>query len=298
MTHLFLDSISYGFGLFYPLSDKLYGFLSFKFIEQSFIGENLFFINISLEVLIIFATLLVLISLLKKIKKNQLILIGMVFFLIWTGLTTFLYFYNLQTYRAPGNPNFEDIDNDGIINEKDFDIDNDNIRNIDDIDANDNQIKNPDDLADIISEMRGIRFYSSEGPWHQITRRIGFFNETDHLVYGLRFVGIFLKEEMIKDYKENPSNYELPSSDENFTASIKNIYTFFDNNDKILDSQEGLQPGDIIIFGDFEALGIVKELEDNQVNVLYLDSDHRSDFYSLQNVIDWAGEIRAVIRLN
>lgn len=301
ITHLFFDTLTPGVLWLYPFSKKLYGFASINFLAESFVGQNIFFINYTLEFLILLVALLVLINLNSTLKKY--FKIALVFFSIfWLMIAILIFSYSRNVYQPPVNIYYGDIDNDGLANYEDDDVDGEGIKNMSDPDSNGNGINNQEDMIIALKEMQGTRFSRSSDKLFELKKRLGFLNETDLVKLALERAGIFVKKSMVEDAtKAGGENYLTSNKDSKFTFLPRNVYTFFKNNDMILKEMTPVKIGDFVFLGkNFNNIAVVAKdgIDRDKVFVFYSDEKHRTGVYDLKDVEIWAGENQGFARIN
>ncbi|MBU1167334.1 metal-dependent hydrolase [Patescibacteria group bacterium] len=300
LSHLVLDSFASGVMWLYPLSTRLFGLLTHGVFDNTFVGENLFLINFSTEALLILISIAVAIKAFFKVPRISLIYFGVGFALLWLSFFFLIYDYTQHVYRVTGNIVYGDIDNDGLTNRDDSDIDGDGVENIVDNDANNNGYSNPEDIKTSLERMKGVNFYPSDGSYYEFTRRLGYFDKKDIVNKALEYAGIYIKDELKKDYKKNALGYQGTPSDSDFDSNLFNIYTYFEKNGMIIKDSTELREGDIIFFGNSKSApensGVVYKVNGEE-SVYYIDKDHNAAAYSLSDIKNWAGEIQGVARL-
>lgn len=297
LTHLVLDSISAGVMWFYPFSTQLYGILAFSWFSNSFLAENLFLISFTFETLIICAFFIIAIKLfdfktgLKTFFTSSVLIFGIL-------VLTLIVWHSNHTFSPKNNPFYGDIDQDKIVNRSDIDVDNDGVNNFYDFDANGNGISNIDEIVAVTPKLNGVKYDPSNGKYYELFDRLGFYNGKDMLKETFAVAGVFVGEEMKKDYESNPKGYIGKITDSKFADSITNYYTFFLNNATLVTEKNAMKTGDVIFFGD-EPLssGIVSRIENNNVYLIYVDVNHRGGEYLFEDILSWNGGVKNIFRL-
>lgn len=242
-SHLLLDSIPGTIMWLYPYSREFIGLTSFDEIASSTIGKNILFINISLELLIVLASLNTWIKKYTKIRfKNSIIAtlsIG------WGALVFILFFIAQNTYQPGGNEGIKDIDKDGVSSFADLDIDGDGIANIKDEYPYNDQVSTENKIINSIKDLNGVNFDPSSGRFYEFTRRAGFFNEKDVIEKAYNQAGIFLDTEIRNDAKGG-NGYVGGATNSDLTFKIENYIKFFEVNNYIIANDSNLRNGDIV----------------------------------------------------
>lgn len=247
LSHLILDMIASGIGVLTPFSSYMFGIRKFDFIQNSFVGANMFLVNYVLELFLIILSVGVFLSYFIKQKKQRIImwLIGFLIFIVgFSGLN----YVNARIYNGGHfDSYFEDFDHDEIINLNDFDIDNDKYDNIYDIDANGNGLNNQEEIKRALNLMKGKWYDFSEAGFGEVFSRWGFLTNSDVVRKSYEAAGIYLEKEFARDYKNNPNDYIGVPEDPLFDRRAENIYAFcLHNPDRIFLDQNDLKVGDVM----------------------------------------------------
>lgn len=250
-SHLIADSISAGVIWLAPFSYKMYGLANFSWYNKIF--ENYFFtVNYSLEIL--FSSLFLLLILHKIIKSKKIWLSMAILFLILDIFSICgLYYINLHLYRTAGSVYYGDYDHDNLANRHDFDLDGDGILNINDPDINGNGINNKVEFKKQSENLEGIYYDLTEGGFLEIPLRMGLVTNSDFIRRIYDNLGIFFKEEMMKDYQMNSEGYlSNPQKDPAFERNINNWQAWLKHKNKLIipDDNNALYAGDILFFHD------------------------------------------------
>lgn len=258
ITHIILDSLFGGIMWLFPFSDEFYGLMLFDSLANSLYGVYSLFINYSLEALFFaLAGVIVLRHFTKrKTKKVTFAQIGLI--AGWSIFTITFFVFSFNTYRIGGNLHLTDIDGDGILNTKDFDMDGDGIDNVNDRDASGDGIENRQKFAESLERMKNVSFTPGDGIIYEFAGRLGFFDEKDVIRQAFAHTGISMKQELIRDYENNPDMYDGVPTDNDFDTKIQNYYAFFESKEYIqgaLQIDTESQVGDVVFIIDITDQG-------------------------------------------
>ncbi|MEW6407215.1 MAG: metal-dependent hydrolase [Patescibacteria group bacterium] len=294
LSHLLLDSLSYGVMWFYPFSHLPFGLLSFDFLSFGFFGQRFLFINLFLETVIILAALnLFFFIFFKKYFKKILI----ASYLIFISVIFVLYISWPYLYRGKIDFYYKDQDKDKIINMRDLDLDGDGILNFKDKDADNNNQKNIDQISKIAEKIEGTWHDRSEGGFWEIPSRFGLLSKTDAVIIPYNAAGIFLKKELEEDFQKYPYRYANSPKNSRFIRDSYNLFIFFRNNGMLKDGGY-FKAGDIVFFGEkINNIGLViNGGKEETVRILMADRD-KFRFLSGKETQEKYGKIIGIARL-
>lgn len=269
--HLLLDTTTAGIPLFYPFSQKLYGLLMIPAMNEGIYGQFIYVFLYSLEILLIliFINILVFQFIKSKILNRAILLLSIIVFITVVISLTWL---NFNLYPKNSLQYYGDIDDDKIINMRDYDIDNDGTINILDNDADSDCISNRIDVENEIVKMEGNWYDFTEDQLFNILSRFGFLSSADLILKSYDSAGIFLGNEMKKDREKDESKYFSDPSDENFNQNFNNLYVYCLNNGYLLNDRNQLSPGDLIFWGnedDIKHISIISSVTAEKIEILY-----------------------------
>lgn len=294
LSHLLLDSLSYGVMWLYPFSYLPFGLLGIDFLASGFFGQRFLFINLFLETIIILAALnLFFFIFFKKYFKKILA----VSYLIFISVIFVLYISWPYLYQGKIDFYYKDQDKDKIINMYDLDLDGDGIPNFKDKDADNNGQKNIDQISKTAKKIEGTLYDVSEGGFWEIPSRFGFLSKTDVIIIPYNAAGIFLKKELEKDFQKYPYRYANSPKNSRFIRDPYNLFIFFRNNG-MLKAGRYFKDGDIVFFGEkINNIGLVINGDkEEMVRILMVDRD-KFHFLSGKEAQEKYGKIIGVGRL-
>ncbi len=259
-SHLLLDMIASGITVFAPFSNWMIGMRSLGFVKNYWIGNNIFLVNYTLELLIIITALIVFLWGWAKERVYQIILIvsGLIIFILGSwGLV----YVNDHIYAGDSfDLYFEDKDKDRIINFEDFDINGNGIFNIADKDANGNGKFTRQEIVDTAKTMIGNWHIPKNLDFVEILLRWGMFKDPDVIRVAYENAGIYIGKEMAKDYIQNSEGYVSTSKDSMFDRRAENYYVYCQHKDGLFINKEAVEIGDIV-FLENGLMGLVVELD-------------------------------------
>ncbi len=269
-VHLLLDATTAGIPLMYPFSHKLYGLLMISALNNGIYGSYIYVFLYGVELLIIlfFINLLFFQFINKKLIRSTGIILSVLLFSVFVIFMTCL---NVNLYPKNSLHYYGDIDNDNIINMRDNNMDGDFVLNIEDEDADNDGLGNREDVLAELNKMDGIWYDISEDRYFNIISRFGLLSSSDLVLKSYDAAGIFLGNEMKFDREKKEELYQNDPKDEYFYLNYNNIYTFFHNNNYIVDNKSDLKAGDLIFLGEGEnitSILIIVKIVDNQIFVL------------------------------
>jgi hypothetical protein len=295
--HLLLDTTTAGIALFYPFSQKLYGLLMIPSLNDGLYGKFIYVFLYSLEILLIlvFINILIFQFIKSKIIKNSGLILSIIIFI---GFVISLTWLNFNLYPKNSLQYYGDVDNDGIINMRDYDINNNNVINLLDNDADSDGISNRADIENEIAKMIGNWYDFNEDQLFNIFSRFGFLSSADLILKSYDSVGIFLGNEMKKDREMDESRYISGPSDENFNQNFNNLYVFCQNKGYLINNRENLSPGDLIFWGsedDIKNISIIYQISGDQIRILYgnrisnrIETINLEEYNDFENIIAYA----------
>ena len=223
LSHLLCDTLYAGVMLFYPFSTKLIGIQYIPFISGDFYSNNILLVNYSLESLIITIFCIIILKYIIHSKKIIKILqISLVF--SWILILSFLIFLNLNVFNVSVNKFFKDIDNDSLINGKDFDVDGDGIFNIEDPDINGDNISNSVEFDQTVARSLGTFYDLTNEGFLEIPLRMGLQTNTSFITDFYLDLNINVREEMLKTHYQNPDNFATTPESAEFNRNYENIF--------------------------------------------------------------------------
>lgn len=268
LSHLLLDSFSPGIGWFYPFSSLIFGLLSFPALATGWYGQHLLVITYSLELAIFLATFNILLGVKYKKRWGRLISI-VISVAILLSFSIFLYTINPHLFSRNANIYYGDYDRDGVANKNDNDVDGDGVDNLVDKDANGNGQENLAEVVSVAQAMEGIYFDRTNKKYWSWWSRFGFLANTDVVTRSYDTAGIYLRQEMGRDFAENPDDYYRTPSDNTFTNNALNIYTYYQHQSLLVSDQETVQSGDVAFFSrhsnDVDHLALVIEVQGSEI---------------------------------
>lgn len=189
----------------------------------------------------------------------MIILIPSIFF----GYLLIFHSYNEEDYYVNGqlvanSIYLNDIDNDGIENIYDIDADGDGIENVEDIIANARMLE-------------GTFYEYLKGKYDNLGYKLGFIvcYDVPRIAYGR--AGISLDNLINGDYKINYAKYNpengvnLPNT-QYFFRRTRNLYTYCENNGKLIENCQSPKPCDLIFYGKYHIAMVTTVNDDGTYN--------------------------------
>lgn len=251
--HLFLDAINSGVMFIYPVSKQMLGLFNLDFFYNSFLSNYYNLFVFTFELLFTFIAIFVFFRT-SKFKK-QISYFGQIFaVIIFIFLEISLIFSSQYLYHSRPDY-FLDQDHDQIMNFVDQDLDGDESANLSDSDADNDGISNQEEFVLTSGQLDNKLYDCFRGHFLDVSKNFGLMVNSDLVTYSLSRAGIYLNEEMKRDFWENRKIY-LKNDSQNtpdkmyFSQKENNILIFFQNKNWILPTGAKPEKGDIIIFGD------------------------------------------------
>lgn len=264
LTHFIADSIGAGVVWLYPFSKALIGMDSFAWYRDTWLGNNYFIVNYTLEGIIYFLLFILIIFKLVKKKKNKILLTSSCAVFL-SAFLFFLFFISQHLFHSNSAMYYDDFDHDKIINKYDLDIDGDNILNIYDPDIDNDGIDNSTAMYNESFSINTTWYDITEGGLIEIPLRLGFVTNPDFIERIFANIGIFIRTEMESDYKINPSGYVSTPKINTFERTVGNWQAYLQHKNKLLDANNygWIQEYDILFFNNnYVALALWYENEE------------------------------------
>lgn len=217
----------------------------------------------------------------KNKKKSRAKLFFYIFFTTVSGLIlatvllvaayaafSYYHFKNYLAHRA------YDTDGDGVLDPLDPDVDNDGLLNMADPDADGDGINNTEDVLAAAEQLIGKPYDQLGG----IDTRLWDFGAIvcmDLINLSYEKAGIYFDREIKELYKRKRLWFEDPSwnnpFDVNFSRRVRNFKVLCEYKNLFIDEKEGLQRGDIIMFGQWH-IAIIEKVEGDSFTVIETSS--------------------------
>ncbi|MFH1029857.1 MAG: metal-dependent hydrolase [bacterium] len=301
LSHLMLDSILSCVGWLWPFYANPLGLplinSYFAWIENYYFP---LFVSVELGVAVLAIYTLTCAKVKTKLREEFFNALFIIFFL---G-AVFLPFAAKNLFYMPPDIGNRDMDKDGIRNEDDFDNNNDGIENFYDTDANGNRLNNKYEFIYEAKKRAGVLTWEGNKLLGSVFK-LGLISEATLLRVSLEKAGIFLREEMNKDFAVNFEKYKDTAYNYNFSSTPSNIYNFFKNKNMLMcekikeDWNCTVEKGDIIFYGNnFNHFAIVVDGDASNYSVIEAGKYYkRTVILDKEDIEKIYGYPKAVIRL-
>ena len=141
----------------------------------------------------------------------------------------------------------------------------------------------------------GIYYDLTEGGFLEIPLRMGLVTNVDFIRRTFDAQGIFIKDEMMQDYRENPQNYATnPEKDSAFDRNISNWQAWLKHFNRLkFYAPDNLKIGDILFFAD-QTMGLYISDE----KILYAAKKEKKVIaITLDNAISAYGTVQQIGRV-
>ncbi|NQV12844.1 MAG: metal-dependent hydrolase [Parcubacteria group bacterium] len=271
LSHLIFDSLNSGIGWLYPGTDLIFGLLGISALAEGWYGQYLLVITYSVELAIFLGAGNIILFAKYRQCGQRLIALIISAILLCSGIIT-LCFIKPHLFARNSNIYYGDYDRDGVANKNDDDIDGDGINNFEDQDADGDGWSNQEKVITTAESMTGVYYDWTNKSYWAFLSRFGFLSNTDVVTRSYDTAGIYLHQEMKRDYKNNPAGYITSPTDDRFSSSPQNIYTYCQHQSLLLAEKQAIELGDIAFYlgenGEVAHLALVVEIENEKAIVI------------------------------
>ncbi|MFH2104880.1 MAG: metal-dependent hydrolase [Parcubacteria group bacterium] len=271
LSHLMLDSFNSGIGWLYPGTDLIFGLLGISVLAEGWYGQYLLVITFSTELAIFLVAGNIILFTKYRQRGRRLILLIISVILLGFEVTV-LCIIRPHLFVRNSDIYYGDYDRDGVANKNDYDIDDDGINNFSDQDADGDGRSNQEKAIMTAESMIGIYYDWTNKKYWAFLFRFGFLSNTDVVTRSYDGAGIYLHQEMERDFGSNPAGYIDSPADDKFSNNPQNIYTYCQHQGSLLTEKQAIKPGDIVFYlgenSEVEHLALVVEIENKEVMVI------------------------------